>query len=152
MLKSSFGVISVLWWITRHDMTWHNIYKKKSEIKKIVLYHDCLNIHWLICCGSVRGSRVEYGTVKMCLRCLWLIGSELSQPLSDSVIIKSSQMFKEQGAQALLVPDCIGASCIDCIDPPIQTAGLAGTLQSERDGEISLPLRFPSFCFYSECH
>lgn len=98
------------------------------------------------------------GTVQTCLRCRWLIGSELSQSLSDSVIIKISLVFKEHGAQALLVSDCIGASHIDCIDPPtFQRAGLAGTLQSseapdERDGEISLPLPFLSFCFYSESH
>ncbi len=58
------------------------------------------------------------GTVQTCLICRWLTGSELSQPLSDSVIIKSSLVFKEHGAQALLVSDCIGGSRIDCIDPP----------------------------------
>ncbi|KAI2649902.1 Transposon Tf2-8 polyprotein [Labeo rohita] len=84
--------------------------------------------------------------------------SELSQPLSDSVIIKSSLVFKEHGAQALLVSDCIGASCIDCIDPPsFQRAELAGTLRSseapdDRDEEICLPLPSPSLCFYSESH
>lgn len=98
-------------------------------------------------CGTAWGTCMSCRTVQTYLRFCWLIGSDLSQQLSDRVIIKSSLVFKEHGVQDLLVSDCIGASCIDCIDPPpsFHRAGLAGTLQSceapdERDGEIFRPL------------
>lgn len=101
----------------------------------------------------LRGAHAWHGGLYRLLRCFGLKCSELSQQLSDSVIIKSSLVFKEHGAQALLVSDCIWASCIDCIDPPsFHRAGLAGTLQScetpdESDGEISRPLPLPIHLF-----